>query len=177
LGLTIARAYVQMLKGNIWVKSNPGEGSTFYFTIPYSREENKSLFDQPELHPIGDDKQRKRLNILVVEDDEISSKLIIAYLGKMSESLHLAQSGLEALEIMHNHPEIDLVMMDIRMPGLNGIETTRMIREFNNQVVIVAQTAFGLVGDKERSLEAGCNDWISKPIQKNDLLALIGKYF
>jgi hypothetical protein len=89
----------------------------------------------------------------------------------------LAQSGLEALEIMHNHPEIDLVMMDIRMPGLNGIETTRMIREFNNQVVIVAQTAFGLVGDKERSLEAGCNDWISKPIQKNDLLALIGKYF
>jgi hypothetical protein len=89
----------------------------------------------------------------------------------------LAQSGLDALKIMHNHPEIDLVLMDIRMPGMNGIETARMIRKFNKQVVIVAQTAFGLVGDKERSLEAGCNDWISKPIQKDDLLALVGKYF
>ncbi len=177
LGLTIARAYVQMLQGKIWVKSTPGEGSTFYFTLPYKMEPEVMAFNQLEIAPTEEDKRQRKLHILVVEDDEISSKLIIAYVEKMSERTYLAQSGLDALEIMHNHPEIDLVLMDIRMPGMNGIETARMIRNFNKQVVIVAQTAFGLVGDKERSLEAGCNDWISKPIQKNDLLSLVGKYF
>ena len=177
LGLTIAKAYVLMLQGNIWVDSIPGEGSTFSFTLPYNTKspaivENQSyILDQKEVN------QGKKLNILVVEDDETSTRLITSFVGEISQHLYTTQSGAEALALLTDHPEIDLVLMDIRMPGMNGLEATRKIRELNKQIIIIAQTAFGLSGDRERSMEAGCNDWISKPISKNGLLDLIRKYF
>ena len=88
-----------------------------------------------------------------------------------------ASTGVEAIEACKNNPDIDLVMMDIRMPDMGGYEATRQIRKFNKEVVIIAQTAYGLSGDCEKAIEAGCNDYISKPINKAELLLLIQKYF
>lgn len=177
LGLTIAKAYVKMLNGRIWVESKPGEGSTFYFTLPYNLEISEITSTQSDTLVSEEVNQEKKLNILVVEDDEISSKLIASFIGAISNRTFFSQSGIEALEILNHHPEIDLVLMDVRMPGMNGLEATRRIRDFNKNIIIIAQTAFGLTGDREKSMEAGCNDWISKPINKDSLLALIHKYF
>jgi len=88
-----------------------------------------------------------------------------------------ARTGLEAVEVCHNNPDIDLILMDIRMPEMSGYEATKEIRQFNKEVVIIAQTAYGLTGDREKAIEAGCNDYITKPIKKDELLAIIQKHF
>ena len=92
------------------------------------------------------------------------------------ELLH-AQNGIDAVDACRNNPDIDLILMDIKMPEMNGYEATRQIRKFNKDVIIIAQTAFGLSSDREKAIESGCNDYISKPINKTELLALIQKHF
>ena len=84
---------------------------------------------------------------------------------------------MEAVKICQSNPDINLVLMDIQMPNMNGYEATQQIRKFNKKVIIAAQTAFAMAGDLEKSIEAGCNDYISKPIKKVELVALIQKYF
>jgi len=96
---------------------------------------------------------------------------------KFGKELLHAQTGIEAVEACRLNPDIDLVLMDIKMPGMDGYEATRQIREFNKKVIIIAQTAFGLAGDRKKAIETGCNDYIAKPINKDELLALIQKYF
>jgi len=115
------------------------------------------------------------LNILIVEDDEASGIFLTTILNNNNKILH-AQSGNEAVNLCRNNPDIDLILMDIKMSDLNGYEATRQIRQFNKNVVVIAQTAFGLAGDKEKAIEAGCNDHISKPINKDQLLSLIQKH-
>jgi CheY-like chemotaxis protein len=87
-----------------------------------------------------------------------------------------AGTGVEAVEVCRNNPDIDLILMDIRMPDMDGYEATRQIRQFNKDVVIIAQTAHGLMGDREKAIEAGCNDYLSKPVNRDKLLSLIQKY-
>jgi CheY-like chemotaxis protein len=103
--------------------------------------------------------------------------LLNLHLSEFSNKILEAITGREAIEVCRNNPDIDLILMDIQMPGLNGYEATRHIRQFNKDVVIIAQTAFGLAGDREKSLDAGCNDYITKPINKPELDSLIEKYF
>jgi CheY-like chemotaxis protein len=88
-----------------------------------------------------------------------------------------AENGIETISECRKNPDIDLILMDIKMPKLNGYEATRRIREFNKDVIIIAQTAYGLLGDREKAIEAGCNDYIKKPILIDDLLSLIQKHF
>lgn len=88
-----------------------------------------------------------------------------------------ARTGEEAVNICHNNPDIDLVLMDIRIPKIDGYEATEQIREFNKDVIIIAQTAYGLSGDKEKSIASGCNDYIAKPINQDELTVLMQKYF
>jgi CheY-like chemotaxis protein len=88
-----------------------------------------------------------------------------------------ATTGGEAVEVCRENSDIDLILMDIRMPVMGGYEATRQIRQFNKDVVIIAQTAFVQIGDREKSIEAGCNDYISKPINKAELLSVMQKYF
>jgi CheY-like chemotaxis protein len=117
------------------------------------------------------------LKVLLVEDDPASERLICALIRNVAREVIRVNNGKAAIEACEANPDIDLILMDIGIPGMNGFETTRMIRGFNPEVVIIAQTAFALDGDREKTLEAGCTDYISKPINKSSLFALLNKYF
>jgi CheY-like chemotaxis protein len=176
LGLSIAKSYVEMLGGKIWVETAEGKGSTFYFTIPFQHVEEESTeikdVDSSEIKKV----QMKNLKILIVEDDELSYSLLkrtIQQIGK--EVLHVI-TGVQAIESCRSNPDLDLVLMDIRMPIMDGIEATCQIRQFNKDVIIIAQTAYALAGDSEKAIEAGCNAYISKPINMALLFELIKKH-
>jgi len=185
LGLSITKAYVEMLGGKIWVESNPdgtdgfqkeGNGSVFYFTLPYKT----GLVKEPDIEQLVIEEKTdcvKKLKILIAEDDDVSAKLITINVNEFGKEILKAGTGVEAVETCRNNPDIDLILMDIQMPKMSGYEATRQIREFNKEVVIIAQTAFGLSGDREKAIEAGCNDYLSKPIRKNLLLEMINRYF
>ena len=177
LGLAITKAYIKMLGGKIWVESEEGIGSTFYFTLPYNAElKEKNSTKEIEVTN-NTENHGKNLKILIAEDDETSEMLLSINVSEFSNKIMIASTGTEALEICRNNPDIDLILMDIQMPEMNGYEATRQIRKFNKDVIIIAQTAYGLTGDREKSIDAGCNDYITKPINKPELEAIIQKYF
>ncbi len=176
LGLSISKSYIEMLGGKIWVESKEGKSSCFYFTIPYNVVPKQKVVDE-KISVTGIDSLKLNLKILIAEDDETSSQLMSIIVDEYSREIIAVRSGEDAVEAYHNNTDIDLVLMDIQLPGMTGYEATRQIRKFNDKVIIIAQTAFGLTGDREKSIAVGCNDYISKPIDKDKLLALIQKYF
>jgi signal transduction histidine kinase len=177
LGLSIAKAYVEMLGGNLWVESTEGKGSTFYFTVPYNTEMPAKIVINENFLGTRADDQISGLKILIVEDDDDSEFFLTKVLESFCKDIFIAKSGVEAIEACRNNPDIDLILMDVRMPEMNGYEATRQIREFNKNVIIIAQTAFALTGERKKAIEAGCNDHISKPIDQDKLFGLIYTHF
>ena len=119
----------------------------------------------------------KNLSVLIVEDDEISSIHLTELLKVAVKKIGTAKNGQEALDACRKDKSIDLILMDIKMPVMDGIVATKMIREFNKDVIIIAQTAFAFEEDRQNALAAGCNDFISKPIKKDKLIKLINRYY
>ena len=110
---------------------------------------------------------------MIVEDDEASSLYMKIILENQCDQLHFVGTGKAAIDFTKKHPEIDLILMDIRMPDIDGLTATEKIREFNKDVLIVAQTAYAMESDRQKAIDAGCNDYIQKPIQEEKLLELI----
>lgn len=173
LGLSISKAYVEMLGGKIWAESEVGVGSQFYFTIPYKTVKSKVLAKK-EVDPIATSKlENKDLKILIAEDDKAADDLLSILVKDISKKVIHTKSGASAVKLCRSNPDLDLILMDINMPEMDGYEATKQIREFNKEVIIIAQTAYALAGDREKSIESGCDDYISKPINKNELLEKI----
>ncbi|HEX7583163.1 MAG TPA: response regulator [Prolixibacteraceae bacterium] len=174
LGLSISKALVNMLGGKIWVNSEPGKGSVFFFQIP-SKPQNERFqeiatdkFTEPESHSI---------HILIAEDDENSIIYVTAILEDENTIIYEAKNGKQAVELVKNHPEIDLVLMDLKMPFMDGFEAARQIKKLRPSLPIIAQTAYAFSEDEEKARQAGCDDYISKPIKKQVLVEKIHELY
>jgi len=172
LGLSITKAYVEMLGGKIWIASEINEGSIFYFTLPYGNErfkENKA--NDGEV--LDNAQTMHKLKVLIVEDDINSAIFISAIVEDISKQIIMARTGKEAVKAYHENTDLDLILMDIQLPEMNGYEATKKIRKLNKDVVIIAQTAFAINSDKQKALDAGCTDYITKPIKEDVLIEMI----
>ncbi len=172
LGLSITKAYVEMLGGKIWMESIKSKGSVFYFTIPYIADLVNIDYSHKEVKANISD-----LKVLLVEDDETSALLINIMLEETKSEILRAKNGIEAVNICRENSDLDFVLMDIRMPKMDGYEATRKIREFNKDIVIIAQTAHALAGDIEKTIDAGCNFHLSKPIIKEKMFSIMNTLF
>jgi signal transduction histidine kinase len=184
LGLTISRKLAEMLGGELTVISQPGVGSVFTMTIDagrvgeqkswnkYEQAEEVQNAPQPNPIPVNNGTAQK---ILLAEDNPVNQQLMQVLLKKMGYTVTLVDNGKLAVEALENG-SFDIVLMDIQMPEMNGLEATRSIRQKGYKIPVVAITANALKGDREQCLEAGCDDYLPKPVDKYDLEEMIHKY-
>jgi len=174
LGLSISKAYVNMLGGKIWLNSQPGRGTTFYFSIPYnpSASQTNTSDNEKENDP---NTLLQNLRILITEDDETSYLLIKESIGKYTQQLHRAKNGKEAVNFIESHPDIDLVLMDLKMPLMDGYKATQQIKQIRPNLPVIAQTAFASNKDRKKAFNSGCDEYISKPIDFKKLQQIVQK--
>lgn len=174
LGLSIARGLVELMGGKIRMESAKDRGSKFVMIFPV-REKTPDTVELTEKRKSASGKKISPV-ILVADDDEISCSFYRTILKAASFSYLSAANGLEAVEACRNHPEISLVLMDIKMPVMDGLEATFRIRKFRKDLPVIGISAYSMISDRNKAIEAGCDEYITKPVSSALLLSTISKH-
>lgn len=173
LGLPIVKGLLKLLGGEIWLESEPGKGSTFHFTIPYQAvSADIPKTKEAEVTEITGFKDK---TLLLVEDDFYNAEYLKEILNGAGFNITLTAYGKEAIAMTLND-SFDIVLMDIGLPDIDGYQATQQIKQKNPDLIVIAQTAYASPNDREKTLDAGCNDYISKPIKREELMALLNKH-
>lgn len=175
IGLSISQNLAELLGGDLTVDSIKGEGSTFYLTLPY---ETVTIVKTPkEIKKLRKkDIDWNNKTILITEDNPASFLLLKSILEKTKAQILHSSNGKDAVELCHNNPDINAVLMDIQLPVMNGYDATRKIKLKRKDLPVIAQTAHALAEDEVKSKNAGCDDYLVKPIQREKLFAVLSKY-
>jgi PAS domain S-box-containing protein len=176
LGLTIAKKLVEKLGGDIWFESEIGKGTRFYFTCPLKIADNEEIITQKVIEPKSGKFKLSSKKILIAEDEISNYQYLEVILSNQGCSLAHALNGKEALELFKSDPSFDLIIMDIKMPVMDGVEATQKIKEIRKDVPIVACSAYGLNNEKQKVMEAGCIDYLEKPVDSKKIITTIEKY-
>jgi signal transduction histidine kinase len=176
LSLTISKGLVKLMGGKIWLESEPGSGTTYYFQIPYEEIPHDDTPEEVEEPPALSQYSWKDRIILIVEDDEINYRFLEAVLHNTDARIIHADNGYQAIDLCKSINKIDLILMDLKLPDISGFDATLQIRKIKKDIPVIAQTALVLKEEKEKCLKAGCNEVITKPIEIGMLLRLINKY-
>jgi PAS domain S-box-containing protein len=173
IGLPIVKELIELMKGEVWIESEKGKGSTFYFTIPYkiANEDNDPLNNIVTPTDLDADEV-----ILIAEDEYINYLYLEALFENYPFKLLHAVNGDEAIKLAKNNSSIGLILMDMKMPKINGLEATKEIRKSNKTIPIIALTAYAFEEDKQKALNAGCNDYLTKPFDEKTLIEMVEKY-